>query len=473
MNPSIERICEQILETATPKPDERKRVQRLAEKLRQRVAVEAERAGLEAEVKIGGSVAKDTWLSGEADIDVFMLVPTSLGRERLEKDCLDVAKKAVEGWPWTERYAEHPYLEAHVEGTRVNVVPCYRVKRGEWVSAADRTPFHTEYVKKKLAEKNLRDEIRLLKRFMRGVGVYGAEIRIGGFSGYLCELLVLNYRSFLGTLKAVSGWRRGHVIDVESFYRGRSEEIRKLFDAPLIVVDPVDKNRNVAAAVSDDRLGEFIAASRLFLGKPRETFFYPPETVPFEASDFRERLRARGTDIILMTFDGVDVVPDVLWGQLYRSLRSLKGLLRQYDFSVMRASAWSDEKTMNVLLFELESKDLSASRKHVGPPVDSKEAANFLEKHVGAESTVSGPWVEDGRWMIETKRKCADAVLLLREKLRVGGRDVGVASKLAESVRTSLKLLANEEIVDLCSSNPGFAKFLTGYLIGRPRWLHS
>ena len=31
---------------------------------------------------------------------------------------------------------------------------------------------------------------------MQGIGVYGAEIKVGGFSGYLCELLVMKYGGF-------------------------------------------------------------------------------------------------------------------------------------------------------------------------------------------------------------------------------------------------------------------------------------
>ena len=42
---------------------------------------------------------------------------------------------------------------------------------------------------------------------MKGVGVYGAEIRVGGFSGYLCELLTLSFGSFTDILKAVSDWK--------------------------------------------------------------------------------------------------------------------------------------------------------------------------------------------------------------------------------------------------------------------------
>ena len=42
------------------------------------------------------------------------------------------------------RYSEHPYVEAKIKNTKINVVPFYDVKIGEWKSAADRSPFHQE-----------------------------------------------------------------------------------------------------------------------------------------------------------------------------------------------------------------------------------------------------------------------------------------------------------------------------------------
>ena len=75
------------------------------------------------------------------------------------------------------RYSEHPYVEAFVDTIRINVVPCYDVERGNWKSAADRSPFHTEFIKESFDEEK-RLETRLLKKFMKTIGVYGAEIRI-------------------------------------------------------------------------------------------------------------------------------------------------------------------------------------------------------------------------------------------------------------------------------------------------------
>ena len=471
MDTRIEEICKQVLEKIVPNSSEREKIQKLADEVRDRVASEVDNVTLRAEVMVGGSVAKDTWLRDEADVDIFILFPTALSKERLREVGLKVAKKALEGWRWRERYAEHPYLEAYVNGVRVNIVPCYKVEGGRWLSAADRTPFHTDYVKDKLRRRDLRDDIRLFKRFMKGIGVYGAEIRVGGFSGYLCELIVLNYQSFYQSLKAASEWRLGEVVDVENLYEGRLDEARRFFNAPLIVIDPVDMNRNVAAAVSEERLGELIMASKYFLEETRLSFFYPEEPIPLQVPMLREKLTRLGFDLVFVIFKGEETVPDVLWGQLYKSLRAVKGLLIQNDFNVLKAYAWSDENERNVLAFALESCLLPPSKRHMGPLIDSREAVNFLAKHFGADSTAVGPWVEEKRWMVGVKRRYRSAVSLLQDKLREGGMDIGVAKRIAEGIRCSLKVLVNEEILDLYSSDKAFAAFLTDFLRGKPRWL--
>jgi len=469
---SAEHICAQVLKKITPGHAERRRTLGLAKTMQRKVKEEAKRLGLDAEVRIDGSLAKDTWLSGEADVDIFIKVPTTLRRDKFRNTCLEVARKAAGKNEWVERFAEHPYLEVRVEGTRVNIVPCYDVKLGKWVSATDRTPFHTSYVKKHLNER-LKGETRLLKKFMKGIGVYGAEIKIGGFSGYLSEVLILKYKSFLNVLKSASDWKRGQVIDLENYYRDRLYEAKKLFDAPLITVDPIDKGRNAAAAVTANRLDEFIAASRTFIAKPGLQFFYPAETKPFPAGEFVERLKARETDLVFVKFSGVKAVPDILWGQMYRSLRALRNLLEQNDYDVIRTDTWSDETDNGIFIFELKSRKLPLLKKRIGPPISSKEAEVFLKKHVGATHTFSGPWVENGRWIVEIKREYTDAVELLSKNLKSGGRDVGVARLPAKRIEKSFQIFVNEGILDFYSSNIDFARFMTDYIVERPRWLIS
>ena len=469
----METVLATVLKRVMPDVAERKKIEALAKKLEKKVSSAAERLGVEAQVRVEGSVAKDTWLSREPDVDVFMRVPTSIPRAKLGEVCLKIARAATKGAKQVERFAEHPYLEAFVDDVRVNIVPCYDSKPMDWLSATDRTPFHTDYVNKRLDGK-MRNEVRLLKKFMKGISAYGAEIKIGGFSGYLCELLVLRYGSFLEVVEAFAGHKQRLVIDIEGFYADRRRELDLLFEEPLVVVDPVDRARNVASAVRKQRLYTFIAASQGFLKKSKLEFFYPPKTVPFSMSKLKSELKKRGSAVVFVTFGKVGVVSDILWGQLYKSQRSLRKLVELSDFAVLRDVPWSDEKGLNVFAFELEDCCVSPVKLHLGPPLDKGvECERFVGKHLGRAETFCGPYVDGDRWVVLVKRKYTDACGLLREKLKDGGKNAGVAEGLSYVLKKGFNVLVNEEIVKVYGKNKQFAVFLTDFLVGKPEWLEA
>ena len=464
---SLNEIRKEVLIRVNPSESERKKVHDLAKNLTQKVKKAAKDECMEADVRIEGSVAKNTWLRDSPEIDIFIQVPTTIPKEAFGTVCLKIAKKATSGYKQIERFAEHPYIEAIIDDVWVNVVPCYKVKQGKWLSATDRTPFHTDYVKP-LVDEQMGEEVRLLKRFMKGIGVYGAEIKIGGFSGYLCELLVINYGSFVEVLMATGNWKEKTAIDYEGYYDGQ-KDVKKNFAEPLVVVDPVDKKRNVAAAVIKERLDEFIAASRGFMKNPGIQFFYPTETKALSATELVKKINARGSTIVLIKFEEAATVPDVLWGQLYKSQRAIRKIIAQHEFTVFRDAVWSNEKNLNIFVFEVENRFISNMKRHLGPPIQKRiECNNFLQKHVGADSTVSGPRIEEGRWVVDIQRRYIDVVELLKEKL-----GNGVAKLGSKVVAFSLEVLVNAESLKLYFAHPDFAKFLTEYLKGNPKWLEK
>lgn len=467
----MQNVTKQVLKKITPKQAERERVEALSRELEHKIAVACQNEGIPAKVRVEGSVAKDTWLSGTPDIDVFMRLPTSIPRKSLGEVGLKIARKAAGNAEQLERFAEHPYLEIFLNGYRVDIVPCYDAKPGEWQSATDRTPYHTDYIKTNLA-KELLGEVRLLKKFMDGIGVYGAEIKVGGFSGYLCELLVMKFGGFEGVVGAFAGYNRRVVIDFENVYADRENEAALLFPESLVIVDPVDKGRNVASAVQPQKLYTFIAAARAFKKKPSETYFYPPKTKPFPPETLKTQLATRGSTLVFLEIEGFEAVPDVLWGQLYRSQRALRKLLELNDYKVLKDSVWSNETAKSMFIFELEQQVLANVKKHLGPPLERvAECERFLDKYTGDERVVCGPYVEDGRWIVILPRKNIDAAVLLRERLAGGGRSVGVADLIAGAVGEKPRVLVNAEMLDTYLGDDGFSVFLTEFMLGKPFWL--
>ena len=473
MENELNSLTKRVLEKITPKKEEYAKIEALSRELEQKITLACRQEGVEAIVRVEGSIAKDTWLSENPDIDIFMRLPTSIPRKNLGDVGLRIAKKAAGNAEQIERFAEHPYLEIFLGGYRVDIVPCYDAKPGEWQSATDRTPYHTDYIKKRLS-KEMRGEVRLLKKFMQGIDVYGAEIKVGGFSGYLCELLIMKYCSFAQTIRAFAQYNRRVVIDIEGFYAGRENELSLLFPEPLVIIDPVDKGRNVASAVQPQKLYTFIGAARAFLKKPSEVFFYPPKPEILSAEALKSQLEHRGSSIVFMVIGELKAVPDVLWGQLYRSKRSLRTLLELSDYKVLKDAVWSNEKSLNVFIFELEQQVLPDIKKHLGPPLEREaECEKYLAKYAQNERVISGPYVEDGRWMVELPRKTTDAVVLLKERLADGGKNAGVADLIAKVIQKNLKVIVNSEVLEVYSVNGDFAEFLTEFLSGKPFWLKN
>jgi len=399
------------------------------------------------------------------------LIPKRHGREAFDQ-VLEVAKK-VAGEEYLEAYAEHPYIQAKIDGFVVDFVPSFKLERAEEaISSVDRTPFHTVYMKERLTPE-AKNEVRLVKRFMRGIGTYGAEIKVGGFSGYLCEVLTLHCGAFVELLRAASSWKERVLADLEGHYEGKEGKAREIFQEPLIVIDPVDKGRNVASAVRIDEFSEFIAASREFLKKPSLNFFFTEEVEPVSFMELSRTMKYRGSTLVFLKTGVVRAVPDVLWGQLYKSQRALTNLIRRHRFTVIRDDVWSDEEAATVFIFELHSGSLPAVEKHLGPPVRKKDdCERFLEKHLGSEQIVSGPRIEGDRWVVERRRKYTDVADLLRQELKDRRENTGIASLVSQALSSSFSIWVNGEVREFYSRNPSFASFLTEYLAGKPRWLH-
>jgi tRNA nucleotidyltransferase (CCA-adding enzyme) len=455
-----------ILDKIVPEEKEKKIIKKFSRRIKTELSIHLETAGFKALVEVHGSIAHGTWLSGERDLDIFIILDKEHKRQILLR-VLDEVKRYL-GKEWREAYAEHPYLIAEIEGYNLDIVPCFKVDPKEGlVSATDRTPLHTGYVKKHLSHEQ-ENEVRLLKRFIKGVGVYGAEVRVGGFSGYLCELLIIAYRNFEGVLDWAATLGKRTMLDLKS--ASDSTSLLKKFRDPLVVLDPVDPNRNVASAVSETSYWTLSAAARAFLETPQEIFFYPEKST-IESNLILESIDNLESSLLFITVEDADIeVPDVLWGQLYKSERALWNFLEKASFNVLRSGVWSDEVGLHVFIFEFDSLQLPPIVKRKGPPVEmAEEGKRFLNTYIESEDTVSGPWIEGHRWWVETKRKIIHAREFIEIALLDGGRNIGVSKGIADRIKMDSSILFDIEIEK--HLNPNFAIFLDEFLKGRPAWI--
>ena len=392
-----------MLAAVSPDFPLREKVNKATSALMARVNDVASTYPVELHVRLVGSVAKDTYV-GDPDIDVFILFPEETPRMELERIGLDIGHRVVEG---EERYAEHPYVHGMFQGFQVDLVPCYRLSDASHIkSAVDRTPFHTEYVLSNLRSEQ-HDQVRLLKQFMKGVGVYGADARVNGFSGYLAELLILKYGDFSNTVAVGSTWVSGTALTLAGESAGG-------FRSPLVFIDPVDQNRNVASALAADPFATFVYACQEYSRGNDRRFFYPEPSNPFTIDEISKRLDRLGTKLLAVRTERPDLTDDNLYPQTQKTADGLVGLLGQYGFIVVdQAYLIADTVTFIVML---EADKLSECTIHMGPPVWVENSEKFLERW--RKEGASLPFIKDGKWAVMAQREHVDAADLLQRRIK-------------------------------------------------------
>ena len=363
-----------------------------------------------AGVVFGGSFAKGTWLRGDADVDIFIKIKQDVDEKSFEELGVEMGKKALKKYSPQLRYSDHPYVEAVVKGTRINVVPCYDVEKGRWKSAADRSPFHTLYIIEAFDDSK-KGEARLLKKFLKASGIYGAEISTGGFSGYVSEVLVAKFGSFEGVLEAAAEFKQGQVIAVGGEY---DVDVVKGFQSPVVIIDPVDPRRNLGTAVSPESAGRLALAARAFLKKPSMRFF---SRQPARVN------RQLYPNIVAVEFSHRKRSPDTIWGQMKRSANSLAKQLELAGFVVFRHSCSTDEETSGAFAFMLESLTLPPYVARKGPEIFRR---SDTDSFVAKANSPLAMWADkEIRVSVIARRKETDATKLLRRLLQK--KDSGIA----------------------------------------------
>ncbi|MFZ8907666.1 MAG: nucleotidyltransferase domain-containing protein, partial [Nitrosopumilaceae archaeon] len=76
-------------------------------------------------LEFGGSFAKGTWLAKNADVDIFIKFKNNTSETKFEEISKTIGFASMKKYSPYVRYSEHPYVEAKIKNTKINVVPCY------------------------------------------------------------------------------------------------------------------------------------------------------------------------------------------------------------------------------------------------------------------------------------------------------------------------------------------------------------
>lgn len=450
----MNQIEQEVLKKITPTEEYRKKLEQIINDLESSLNKEIEKRKLPVETMIVGSIAKDTYLMTNMDIDFFICFPTNFKKENIAKNALSIGRKLL--IDTEESYAEHPYLRGYYKDYYVELVPCYKIeKASQKLSAVDRTPLHTEYVKNNVEEKQKKD-VRLLKQFLRGINCYGAESQIQGFSGYLCEILIIYYKSFKNLLENAKNWKNGIKLSLKN---GNHPN----FYTPLVFIDPVDPERNVASALSKEKFKLFIKAAKEYLKKPDIKFFFPNPIKPWSISKIQERIKKEDNKYLGIIFNEPDIIDENLYPQIRKAEKSIKKACIEMDFNIYDTSFFIDKKNNDIyLIIKTDKEDLSGTKIHNGPPTDLKDnVEEFKQKWNNHEKIVKEPFEQNKKMKVEIKREYTNVKHYLDENIS----NLSLGKHLDKVIKKNYEIV---EIDDLLNEN--LRIFWTEYLDNKYPW---
>jgi len=447
-------IENKVLKSINPTQEDRKKLGCVIQDLKNQVNKEINYRKLPISIKLVGSTAKDTYVKNNLDIDLFLLYPTSFSKQEIAKNTISIGKTILKDTQ--ESYAEHPYLKGFFKGYKVEIVPSYRIENAsQKLSAVDRTPLHTKYIENHLKESQ-KKEVRLFKQFLKGVGCYGAEAEIEGFSGYLCEILILKFGSFKNLIKNAKSWRLGEKLTL-------SEEESLTFNTPLTFIDPVDSERNVASALSKKKFKLFIYACQQYLENPRLTFFFPNNVQPWSLNKIKNEIKKQNSLYVGVVFSKPEIIDENLYPQIRKAVRSIWNTCKRYSFKIHDVTFHIDEVEKKIfIIIKTKKESLSKTYIHIGPPVKlKKNIKDFINKWEKETNVVKKPYEKKGRMFVEIEREYIEIKDFLKDRVR----NLSMGKHLDKIIGGDFDIIELE-----CLLNENLKVFWTSYLDKKMSW---
>lgn len=387
----MHQITEKILKNIKPSPVEVKRFQNTTKQLLNKINSQLK----DAKAILGGSGEKDTWLSGSHDVDVFVLFNYQKYQAQSEELSNLLEEKLKTLFPKVKRlHGSRDYFQIHYKNYLFEIIPILNIqKASQSLNITDISPLHAKWVKK--APKKTRDQIRLAKQFAKANNCYGAESYISGFSGYVLEILTIYYNSFENLIQAAVNWENRDIFDLEKYYPNCLEIFRNIntskLNSPLIVIDPVDKNRNAAAALSMKKFLLFKQKAQEFLLEPSLKFFEK------EKLTFQKLEKQTLHNLVYLEISPLSGKEDVVGTKLLKAFRYLRKRLK--EFEVQEADWHWNLTNKAIFYFILEKRQIPPEFIRPGPPLKMEEAVKaFQKKHKHA-------FEKGGRLVIKVQRK--------------------------------------------------------------------
>ena len=390
----------------------------------------------------GSTGIKQTQLRSDFDIDLFVGLPyeeykpnyKGLSKNKMKKE----SKKDFLGLcnEWIIKslvlkefqnpqllYAEHPYVTVDYIlrdiKIKMDIVLYFDLER-EYISkngpitAVDRSPWHGRFVRDELSQEQ-KNEVRLLKQFFKACHSYGDKSAVGkvGFIGYSAELLIHHFGTIQKVFENFDGLKQTPI----DYFKRSIKDLNKIIHFQndyLIITDPIDMNRNVASAISEQAYKYCNQRVKDFLSNPTKDFFV---IKPIPKFDLTERIIPQLYNIYIAEFKNKD---DKRHYTISRDkLYSLGDTIiangeKEYSHSerfgkILFEVYFEDNINEFNLVLYCKNPVISPTFMRKGPPIhDKSHAGNFKSKNPNY-------FERDGHFWVETPRIYTDFLPFLKD----------------------------------------------------------
>ncbi|MFT4244035.1 MAG: nucleotidyltransferase domain-containing protein [Candidatus Woesearchaeota archaeon] len=257
------KLKKQILQELVPSKNEILVLEQLISIFLQKIKCSINKFSYSIKVELGGSYAKNTYLREDFDIDFFFQFQDVVDDKVKERQLLNILNDSnifynIERG--SRMYVSGIFKIEDLGEFNFECVPTQRFENPILaLNSTDVSIHHVRYLQKQIKEdRNLSNEIRLAKAWFKSQNLYGAESYINGFSGHSIECLLMRFRNFEKLIEFFSNMQKGTILQIENTSpifpnsTKNSNYFSKDKYSPLMIQDPILKERNALSALEDE-----------------------------------------------------------------------------------------------------------------------------------------------------------------------------------------------------------------------------
>ncbi len=389
----IKEIITSMVKEIIPSQREKDILTMIVNKIINEIKEIANRKGIDIQPIIAGSFAKDTWLPGQSDIDLFI----AFNKKHWDEDLSILLTSIVNELSYKHRKVKgsRDYYKLFVNNKELNkeieieLVPIINIENpSQAKNTTDLSKLHIEWFRKENKNKPwLNNQVRLTKKFLRSINVYGSETHIKGFSGHVVDILISYFNDFYSFLSMINEWE-SMIMKNEKIIINPSQDkeaIKKLSAAkkvsPLIVIDPTNPSRNASAALSREKLLLFIDRTKLFLKKPAKEFFMDK---PKSIDEFIDRFfffsKYKYSKELIIHFKGLELEEKISAAKMSKAYEHIALLIKELGINIISKDFYFIGRE-GIAIYLLD-RDIPKELIIKGPKISNKKhAIAFKKRH--------------------------------------------------------------------------------------------